>query len=167
MPIYEVWHSYPFTEAQRHDLAQRITTIHTTMLTVPRPSCMSEYYIGGKKRTGNVNLILANVRTGPSRAHALFESLCRQIEAAWTATVVDLATQDGAHAHLAGAFVLDTVTAAYEQGFMFPEAGHDVEWMCENLPKFQALADGGNELFRDMIGELRTREDFNFVFESA
>ncbi|KAF7358830.1 putative cis-3-chloroacrylic acid protein [Mycena sanguinolenta] len=170
MPLYEVWHSYPFTEAQRHDLAQRITTIHTTLFTVPAAFvhvrfvnyAATEHYIAGRKRTGTVNLVLGNVRPGPSRTPELYESLCSQIEAAWTASIGDLAP----HAHLAGAFVLGTVTAAYEQGFMVPEAGKDVEWMRENLSKFQALADGGNELFRDMVGELRTREDFKAVFEN-
>ncbi|KAJ6489730.1 hypothetical protein C8R45DRAFT_826183 [Mycena sanguinolenta] len=174
MPLYEVWHSYPLNEAQRNDLAQRITTIHTTLFTVPAAFvhvrfanyAATEHYIAGKKHTGTVNLVLANVRPGPSRTHQLYESLCRQLEAAWTASVGDLATQDGAHAQLAGAFVLGTVTAAYEQGFMAPEAGHDVEWMRESLPKFQALADDGNEFFQDMIGELRRREDFKFVFEN-
>jgi hypothetical protein len=58
---------------------------------------------------------------------------------------------------------MGTVTAAYEQGFMVPEAGQDVEWMRENLAKFQALADDGNEFYRDMI-ELRMREGFKLVF---
>ncbi|KAF8196186.1 hypothetical protein K438DRAFT_1586339 [Mycena galopus ATCC 62051] len=173
MPLYEIWHSYPLTEAQRHDLAQRVTTIHTTVFTVPAAFvhvrfanyAATEHYIAGRKRTGTVNLVLCNVRPGPSRTHDLYESLCRQIEAAWTATVGDPSTQ-GAQALLAGAFVLGTVTAAYEQGFMVPAAGQDVEWLRENLPKFQALADDGNELFRDMIGELRTREDFKFAFEN-
>jgi hypothetical protein len=62
--------------------------------------------------------------------------------------------------------VFGTVTASYEEGFMHPEAGQDVEWMHENLPKFQALADDGNELCRDIIAELRTREDFKFVSEN-
>ncbi|KAJ7270556.1 hypothetical protein C8J57DRAFT_1322048 [Mycena rebaudengoi] len=174
MPLYEVWYSYPLTEAQRADLAQRITTIHTTVFTVPAAFvhvrftkyAATEHYLGGKKRTGSINLVLGNVRPGHSRTHALYESLCRQIEAAWTAIVGDSATQGEAHAHLAGVFVLGTVTAAYEQGFMVPEAGQDVEWMRENLPKLQALADDGNELCRDMIAELRTREDFKFVFEN-
>ncbi|KAF7349641.1 hypothetical protein MSAN_01690400 [Mycena sanguinolenta] len=174
MPLYEVWHSYPLTEAQRDDLAQRITTIHTTVFTDPAAFvhdrfanyAATEHYIAGRKRTGTVNLVLGNVRSGPSRTHELYESLCRQIEAAWTASVGDLAAQDGAHAHLTGVYVLGTVTASYKQGFMVPKAGQEVEWMRENLPKFQALADGGNELVRDMIGELRTREDFKFVFEN-
>ncbi|KAJ6475398.1 hypothetical protein C8R45DRAFT_935025 [Mycena sanguinolenta] len=80
----QTWaHSYPLTEAQRYDLAQRITTIHTTVFTVPAAFWFANYaatdhYIG-EKRMGNVNLILANVRTGPSRTHAVFESPCRQI----------------------------------------------------------------------------------------
>ncbi|KAJ6522200.1 hypothetical protein DFH09DRAFT_1097282 [Mycena vulgaris] len=160
MPQYEVCHSYPLTEAQRADLAQRITAIHTTMFTVPAAfvnvrftNCATtEHYMGDKKRTGTMNLV--------------FATLCRQLEAAWTASVGEPAIQGGAHAHFSAAFVLATVTAAYEQGWMVPEAGQDVEWMHENLPKFQALADDGNELFRDMIAELRTREDFKFVFEN-
>ncbi|KAF7359894.1 putative cis-3-chloroacrylic acid protein [Mycena venus] len=175
MPLYEVWHSYPLTEAQRADLAHRITTIHTTLFTVPAAFvhvrfsnyAATEHYMAGKKHTGSINMVLGNVRQGPSRTHDLYESLCHQIEAAWTASVGDAATQGGAHARLTGAFVLGTVTAAYEQGFMAPEAGHDVQWMRESLPKFQALADDGNEFFQDMIAELRAREDFKFVFENG
>ncbi|KAJ7726179.1 putative cis-3-chloroacrylic acid dehalogenase [Mycena maculata] len=173
MPLYEVWHSYPLSEAQRADLAQRITAIHTTVFTVPAAFvhvrfanyAATEHYMGGKKRTGTINLVLGNVRPGPSRTRDHYESLCRQIEAAWTASVGP-ATQGGPHAHLAGAFVLGTLTAGSEQGFMVPEAGQDIEWMRKNLPKFQALADDGNEFFRDMIAELKTREDFKFVFEN-
>ncbi|KAJ6522232.1 hypothetical protein DFH09DRAFT_1372776 [Mycena vulgaris] len=174
MPLYEVWHSYPLTEAQRADLAQRITTIHATVFTVPAAFvhvrftnyAATEHYMGGKKRTGTMNLVLGNVRTGSSRPRDLYESLCRQLEAAWTASVGDPATQGGAHAHFSGAYVLGTVAASYKQGWMVPEAGQDVEWMHENLPKFQALADDGNEFCRDMIAELRTREDLKFVFEN-
>ncbi|KAJ7488601.1 hypothetical protein B0H11DRAFT_2406680 [Mycena galericulata] len=174
MPLYEVWHSYPLTEAQRADLAQRITAIHTTVFTVPAAFvhvrftdyAATEHYMGGKKRTGTMNLVLGNVRTGPTRPRDLYATLCRQIEAAWTASVGNPATQGGAHAHLASVFVLGTVTASYEEGFLHAEAGHDVEWLRENLPKFQALADDGNEFFRDMIAELKTREDFKFVFEN-
>ncbi|KAJ7741747.1 hypothetical protein DFH07DRAFT_837292 [Mycena maculata] len=173
MPLYEVWHSYPLSEAQRADLAQRITTIHTTVFTVPAVFvhvrfanyAATDHYMGGKKRTGTINLVLGNVRAGTSRTRDLYESLCRQIEVAWTAAVGP-ATQGGAHAHLAGVFVLGTVTASYKEGFMHPEAGQDVEWVRDNLPKFQALADDGNELCRDMIAELKTREDFKFVFEN-
>ncbi|KAJ7716940.1 hypothetical protein B0H16DRAFT_1612538 [Mycena metata] len=175
MPLYEVWHSYPLTETQRADLAQRITAIHTTVFTVPAAFvhvrfanyAATEHYMGGKKRTGTINLVLGNVRPGPSRTRDLYESLCRQIEAAWIASVGEPATQAGTHAHLAGAFILGTVTASYEEGFMHAEAGQDVEWIRENLPKFQALADDGNEFCRDMIAELRTREDFKFVFGNA
>ncbi|KAJ7343243.1 hypothetical protein DFH08DRAFT_1009724 [Mycena albidolilacea] len=175
MPLYEVWHSYPLTEAQRADLAQRITAIHTTVFTVPAAFvhvrfanyAATEHYMGGKKRTGTMNLILGNVRPGSSRTRDLYESLCRQIEVAWTASVGDPATQGVAHAHLGGVFVLGTVTASYEEGFLHPVAGQDVEWMRENLPKFQALADDGNEFWRDMIAELRTREDFKFGFENV
>ena len=35
MPLYQVHHSYPFTEAQKEDLAKRITYIHTRLFTVP------------------------------------------------------------------------------------------------------------------------------------
>ncbi|KAF8148749.1 hypothetical protein K438DRAFT_1625359 [Mycena galopus ATCC 62051] len=172
MPLYEVWHSYPLTETQRADLAQRITTIHTTVFTVPAAFvhvtfanyAATEHYTGGKKCTGNINLVLGNVRQGPSRTRDLYESLCRQIEAAWIASVGDPATQGVAHARLGGAFVMGPVTAAYEQGLMIPEAGQDVEWVRGNLAKFQALADDGNEFCRDMIAELRTREDFKFAF---
>ncbi|KAJ6556205.1 hypothetical protein B0H19DRAFT_947869 [Mycena capillaripes] len=174
MPLYEVWHSYPLTEAQRSDLAQRITAIHTTLFTVPAAFvhvrfsnyAATEHYTAGKKRTGTTNLVLGNVRPGPSRTRGLYESLCLQIEAAWIASVGDPATKGEAHAQFSGAFVLGTVTAAYEQGFMAPDAGQDVEWMRESLPKFQALADGGNEFFQDMIAELKIREDFKFAFEN-
>ncbi|KAJ7633939.1 hypothetical protein B0H17DRAFT_1107875 [Mycena rosella] len=150
----------PLYKTQRADLAQRITTIHTMVFTVPAfvhvrfaNYVATEHYMGGKKRTGTINLVLCNVRPESLRTRDLYESLCHQIEAAWTASVGDPATLGVAHAQLAGVFVLGT-------------AGQDAEWMRENLPKFQALADHGNELYRDMIAELRTRENFKFVFEN-
>ncbi|KAJ6529785.1 hypothetical protein B0H19DRAFT_968122 [Mycena capillaripes] len=175
MPLYEVWHSYPLTEAQRADLAQRITAIHATVFTVPAAFvhvrftnyATTEHYMGGKKRTGTMNLVIGNVRAGPSRTRDLYESLCRQIESAWTVSVGEPGTHGEARAHFASVYVLGAVTASYKQGFMVPHAGQEVKWMRENLPEFQALADDGNEFFRDMIAELRTREDIKSVLESA
>ncbi|KAJ7330473.1 hypothetical protein DFH08DRAFT_665580, partial [Mycena albidolilacea] len=75
MSLYEEWHSYPLTEVQRADLAQRITAIHTMVFTVPAAFvhvrfanyAATEHYMGGKKRTGTINLVLSNVRPGPLR----------------------------------------------------------------------------------------------------
>ncbi|KAJ6467920.1 hypothetical protein C8R45DRAFT_1219063 [Mycena sanguinolenta] len=148
MPLYEVWHSYPLTEAQRAELAHRITTIHATVFTVAASFvhvtfanyAATEHYVAGKKTTGTTNLVLGTVRTGPSRTRELHESVARQIEAAWIASVGDPAVQSGVPAHLNGIFILGTVEAAYEQGFMIPPAGNDVEWIRENLPKLKISA---------------------------
>ncbi|KAJ7623477.1 hypothetical protein FB45DRAFT_106665 [Roridomyces roridus] len=174
MPLYEVWHSCPLTQAQHADLAERITTIHTTVFTVPAAfvhvrftNCgTTEHYLGGKKRTGTMNMVIANVRTGSSRSQDQYESLCRQVEAAWIAAVGAPATQAETNVEFAGIFIHGVRTAGYEQGFMRPLAGGDSAWIRENLPQFQTLADGGNVFFQGMIAELKEREDFKSVFES-
>ncbi|KAJ7824927.1 hypothetical protein B0H13DRAFT_2375196 [Mycena leptocephala] len=106
----------------------------------------TEHYMGGKKRTGTINLVLGNVRQGPSRARDLYVSLCRQIEAGMDSQRRRPRDAGCGARDLGGVFVMGPVTAAYEQA------------------KFQALADDGNEFCRDMIAELRTREDFKLVF---
>ncbi|KAJ7079476.1 hypothetical protein C8R44DRAFT_754635 [Mycena epipterygia] len=57
---------YPLAEAQRADLAQRITAIYSTVFTVPAVSvhvrftnyAATEHYMGGKKRMGTLNLVM-------------------------------------------------------------------------------------------------------------
>ncbi|KAJ6545767.1 hypothetical protein B0H19DRAFT_841900, partial [Mycena capillaripes] len=84
----------PLTEAQRADLALHIP-MHATVLTVPvafvhvrfTNYAATEHYMRGKKHTGTINLVIGNVCAGPSRTRDLYESLCSQIESAWTASV--------------------------------------------------------------------------------
>ncbi|KAJ7620945.1 hypothetical protein FB45DRAFT_927958 [Roridomyces roridus] len=142
MPMYEVQHSYPLTEDQRADLAQRITAIHTKMFIVPA--------------------VFVNVRFIPSSGHRPLHG--RQVESAWGACVGEDTVQNDPKAHFTAAIVHGSMTAAYEQGFMAPEAGKDAEWMRSMLPKFQASADAGDVFFQDMIAEMRGREDFKVAF---
>ena len=52
---------------------------------------------------------------------------------------------------------LGSITAVYEAGFMMPEAGHDQEWLKENIDAFKKKADDGDEDFQEMVEECQKR----------
>ena len=52
---------------------------------------------------------------------------------------------------------IGAITAAYEAGFMMPEAGQDGEWLKANEAAFEERAKGGDEEFAEMLKEVRGR----------
>ncbi|KAJ7620956.1 hypothetical protein FB45DRAFT_927981 [Roridomyces roridus] len=175
MPIYDVFHSYPLTDVQCDDLARRITDLHTSTFTVTSGLVhvrFTEYgekkhYMGGKKMTGQMNMVVGKVRTGSNRSQDQWEALCRQIEAAWIASVGADVIKSEPKATLAAVFVHGGLAAVYEQGFMAPVAGKDGEWLCKNFCAFEKLAEAGNPFFQDMVAEIRAREDLSFVLKGV
>lgn len=96
-----------------------------------------------------VNAIQAHVRAGPSRPRSSYDELCRQLRGPWEAvlptTPLDLISVHG------------SLVAGEESGFLRPEAGHDAEWVRENMPEFERLAAEGNEEMRTLVEECRSR----------
>ena len=93
MPMYTVEHSFPLTTAQKTDLAERITKLHSTKFTTPsvyvqvkfqsQDPSHQNHFVAGKLRKQSSNRILAYVRAGSTRPQSAYEELAEQIENAW------------------------------------------------------------------------------------
>ena len=168
MPFYEVLHALPLSEAQQDKLAEAITHIHTRLFTVPAGFVHVAFtntdarpmYMAGKRRRSN--MIVANIRNGPSRTSEHFSQLCNQVGDAWKTTVAGTAEKyvQTEENKLRAVFVLGTIVAAWEGGFMAPNAGEDKEWFQKNMPAMKKAAVDGDTDIADMLEELKTREDF-------
>ena len=166
MPYYEVNHTILLTESQKQDLANAITTLHSTRFTTPRmfvnvkftDISNTPFYIAGKKRTRSH--ILAHVRTGPSRTNKDFNALCTDLFTAWDEIVplpkVKRSAPDEERG-LYSVFVLGDIVAGMEAGFSIPQAGKDGEWLAENMGAFKARAEAGEEEFVELVKEVEER----------
>ncbi|KAK3092153.1 hypothetical protein LTR53_019745, partial [Teratosphaeriaceae sp. CCFEE 6253] len=93
MPFYEFHHHTDLTVSQKDELADAITTIHSTKFSTPklfvnvsfRDVSQADTYVGGKRRTANH--LFAHVRNGPSRKRADWVDLTAQLQAAWDKVV--------------------------------------------------------------------------------
>jgi hypothetical protein len=45
----------------------------------------------------------------------------------------------------------------YEAGFMIPQAGGDVQWLKDNMAKFEEKAKAGDDAFADLVAEVKER----------
>ncbi|KAL9075333.1 MAG: hypothetical protein Q9161_001710 [Pseudevernia consocians] len=172
MPLYEIEHIIPLSSPQKDDLARSITQIHSRLFTTPSlfvnvrftDTASHDVYIGGKKRPAN--RILAHVRPGGGRSVEHFTTLCAQITAAWDRVLGEGEGEgreggggggdDGA---LRAVFVLGTIVAGSEVGLALPAAGEDKKWLQGNVGEFEKRAKAGDGEFRDVLEEMRTRED--------
>lgn len=50
-----------------------------------------------------------------------------------------------------------SIVAGSEVGFAIPPAGEDRQWLKENIDKFQQKADEGDEDFKDMVEDVKSR----------
>lgn len=96
-----------------------------------------------------MNAIHASVRPGPSRTRASWDELCRKLRAAWEQTLPNFP--------LHAIFILGSIIAGEEQGFLLPEAGHDVEWLRQHMPEFRKRAEEGNEDMKSLVDECQAR----------
>ncbi|PPJ60705.1 hypothetical protein CBER1_03457 [Cercospora berteroae] len=158
MPLYEIRHTTPLNAGQEDALAQGITKIHSTKFTTPKlfvnvlftPFADKTYYAGGVPV--KANHIIANVRSGPSRTKADWDSLSREIIAMWD----DIVGKDGGD-ELRTFFVLGGMEGGYEAGFLIPEAGGDQKWMADNWSGFEERARKGDKEFQDLMAEIKER----------
>ncbi|PMD29481.1 hypothetical protein L207DRAFT_520971 [Hyaloscypha variabilis F] len=166
MPLYEVEYSIPLTQAHRNILASKITKLHHETYGIPSffvsvkftDGSKNENYSGGELRT--CNRIFATVRTAGSRTAADFGQLCKELEKLWYEVVreEEYGKEGGA---LSGVFVLRSMEASVEEGFVLPQPGGDEDWLKGNLPKFKVLAAAGHRGFQSVVEELtvRSRDD--------
>ncbi|KAF9878910.1 hypothetical protein CkaCkLH20_03810 [Colletotrichum karsti] len=169
MPLYEVAHATPLSQPQQDALAEAITTIHSSKFTVPKmfinvifvDSSKTPTYVGGKRRQSN--RIVGRVRRGSSRTQEDFNSLCREIRAAW-ARVVHPDVAGGQlppqELELRAVFITGELIAGMKASFSVPLAGDELAWAQENYSDFKERADAGDEDFVDLIAELQTWPGF-------
>lgn len=169
MPLYEVNHSVLLTSSQKSDLAQAITSIHSTRFITPtlfvhvkfHDTSSTDLFIGGAAK--QKSHILAHVRAGPSRSRQDYNALCADIARAWDEIVKPLpqvkrsAPEEGDERGLYSVFVLGDIAAGIEAGFEIPEAGKDGEWLAENMGAFRARAEDRQEEFVKLVREVEER----------
>ncbi|MCJ1369052.1 hypothetical protein MMC20_000260 [Loxospora ochrophaea] len=164
MPLYQIEHIIPLTPEQQDALASALTTLHTRKFTTPSLFVNVQFrdvreqvcYVAGKRQS--TNRILANVRSGASRTSEMFNELCGEIVHAWD-EVVNGGEKGTGEKQLWAAFVLTSLAAGMEAGFVVPKAGEDVMWLKKNRGEFEKLARGGDGHFGDLGRELEERED--------
>ncbi|KXJ96513.1 hypothetical protein Micbo1qcDRAFT_155068, partial [Microdochium bolleyi] len=157
MPFYEVSHAVPLSDAQKDEIAQAITKIHTTRFTTPSlfvnvkftDAANESYYVGGKRR--RANRVSALVRAGGGRTAESFNALAQEIHAAWDRVLLGTDTGGattipvGDERELRVVAITGSILGGVENGIVLPQAGEDVEWLRTNLPKFEKLAEQGHE----------------------
>ncbi|KAH8807812.1 hypothetical protein F5884DRAFT_900143 [Xylogone sp. PMI_703] len=164
MPLYEVEYSIPLSKAERDEIAQAITHIHTRRFSTPslfvnvRFTDVREHfmYVAGKQRT--INRVIAVVRAGGPRTVDGFGELAEQIIQAW-----DRIINDGKKGHgvkeLKVVSILGSISAGFESGFLLPAAGGDASWLNDNRSEFEKLASQGDQDFVELLHEMQNRED--------
>lgn len=172
MPYYEVNHSVPLSDGQRERLAQAITDVHVQAFKTPslfvnvrfvkEDLSQGNVFVGGKRETKKSNSIISYVRTSPSRTKEDFDRVAKSIEDAWYATVGDGATSSAEHPYLVAkedirlhAIGLLPIVTAREAGFTIPTAGEEKQWIGEQLPVFQKLAQNGESSFVTLLEEVK------------
>ncbi|KAK4980141.1 hypothetical protein LTR42_000448 [Elasticomyces elasticus] len=168
MPFYEVKHTTPLTVSQKDELANAITTIHSTKFSTPKLFVNVEFqdtsnastYVGGKQKAANH--LFAHVRSGSSRRREDWEDLTSQLQAAWDKTVgaglpkVRRSDPDQ-DTSLRSVVLMGDLMFMKELGFIVPQAGGDVQWLQENWEEFNKRADAGDEDFKGMVEEVKER----------
>ncbi|KAL6713405.1 hypothetical protein ACLMJK_008870 [Lecanora helva] len=190
MPAYEIEHTTPLSPSEKDQLAQAITDIHTRLFTTPSlfvnvrfvkvgdggEEGEGGYYVGGRKTS--VNRILAHVRPGGDRSTAMFNQLTNDINAAWREIILrphfpgkangegggdKQQLQQQQQRELRAVFILGTIIAGSEAGFMLPPAGGDRQWLRDNADAFRAKAEKGDVDFQQLMREMETREDLRGI----
>ncbi|KAE8153089.1 hypothetical protein BDV25DRAFT_137159 [Aspergillus avenaceus] len=179
MPLYEIEHGLPLDQIQRDELAQAITHTHSRKFATPSlfvnvkftDTSNQHNYIAGKEAEFHldqrkINRITAYVRAGGTRTREDFDDLALRISEAWNQTVNgnQKVTKER---ELNRVFIMGAITAGYENGFLLPrrliepdmtiQAGDDAKWLELNAPKFEELARQGDQDFKEMVEEMRTR----------
>ncbi|EHK39539.1 hypothetical protein TRIATDRAFT_323088 [Trichoderma atroviride IMI 206040] len=144
------------------ELAAKITDIHKTAYGTPTPFISvvfediskTNFYEGGVQTPG-YNRIFAIVRIGGSRTSQDFNELCVKLSQAWREVVSEKDASTGSvQRKLAGAFVLRSINAMWEHGFVLPEPGQDEEWFKQNKTEFQERARAGDGTMMRLLKEL-------------
>ncbi|KAM0558103.1 hypothetical protein ACHAPJ_005270 [Fusarium lateritium] len=171
MPFYQIYHSHPLNKAQRQDLAGAITQLHCDAFKTPsffvhvrffeEHNGDDAYFVAGKSHPATSNRVIGIVRTSASRSKADFDDLGAKIEEAWY-NALKLASptekapwkrEDEARRLIMVTF-LPMITIR-EGGMAVPEAGHEENWLKEQMPYIESMANKGIEDFSGLLSEVK------------
>lgn len=74
-------------------------------------------------------------------------------------TLTEPTEAEAAPKELHAVFILPSIGAGWEAGFLVPEAGKDGQWIKENMGKFEKKAEEGDQVFRDLVEEIKARKE--------
>jgi phenylpyruvate tautomerase PptA (4-oxalocrotonate tautomerase family) len=176
MPLYDIEHVTPLSDAQQEQLAKTFTAIHTQRFHTPSffinvrftDVSTQKVFRGGVRRF--YNRAILRTRVSENRTNEEYGRHCKDLIAAWDRIVVhgeDSGKTNGelGDKSLRTVWILGALTTAVELGIQRPTAGKEIEWLRENKGEFERLANEGDEDMEDLLEELRTREDFKGVWE--
>ncbi|KAK5049459.1 hypothetical protein LTR84_004388 [Exophiala bonariae] len=165
MPLYDVEHITPLTEAQQASLAQAFTNLHSQRFATPKFFINVRYtdvsaqavYRGGRKV--EYNRVILRTRVGEQRTKDLYDDHCRDIVRIWEEQICCEGPGgggggDGAKDGLRTVWVLGALTTAVECGIARPRVGEEEEWLKINMEEFRNLARRGDEDFVELVREL-------------
>lgn len=159
MPLYTITHTTPLSTTKKDKLATLLTTLHATKFTTPKlfvnirfvnaEHNRVETYVAGNPMQGKENNYLeAHLRAGSERPKELFNELAQEMVKIWEEVVRDDSIR---------VIIYGDIVAGYEYGFLIPEAGKDQEWMRNNLSAFEAKAEEGDDVMKDLVAEIKER----------
>lgn len=125
MPLYDVEHILPLTEAQQESLAIALTNLHSSRFKTPKFFINVRYtdvsgqavYRGAKKV--EYNRVIVRCRVGEQRSKDLYDEHCRDIVSVWEDHV-----GKGAREGLRTVWVLGALTTAVESGIARPRVSY-------------------------------------------
>ncbi|KAJ4300021.1 hypothetical protein N0V90_005270 [Kalmusia sp. IMI 367209] len=174
MPLYDIEHVIPLTEAQQEKLAKAFTSLHSKRFQTPSffvnvrftDASSQKVYRGGVLRS--YNRAVLRTRASDKRSTEEYGQHCRDLISAWTEIVSGGSAQDEQAVPeietLRSVWVMGALTTAVEMGIQRPAVGQEIEWLRENKSEFERLAGQGDEDMQQLIWELENREDFIGVF---
>jgi phenylpyruvate tautomerase PptA (4-oxalocrotonate tautomerase family) len=175
MPFYQVYHSCTLSDEQKQVLASRITSLHCEAFNTPKffvhvrffPEKNEDntYFVAGRPHSSTSNRIIGLVRTSASRSKKDFDELAKDIEYNWYNVLgveipedSNIWTSENEKKRL----IMVTFTpmiALREASMTIPEAGHDQEWLEEQLPFIHSMANKHVPGFSDLSDEITSKMD--------
>jgi len=173
MPLYDVEHVTPLSDAQQEQLAKAFTAIHTKRFKTPSffinvrftDVSTQKVFRGGVRRL--YNRALLRTRVSENRTDEEYGRHCLDLIEAWNRIVVGQTHDESLikpELALRTVWVMGALTTAVELGIQRPAAGKEIQWLRDNKDEFQRLAKEGDEDMKDLMTELRSREDFAEVW---
>ncbi|KAK2035572.1 hypothetical protein LX32DRAFT_723724 [Colletotrichum zoysiae] len=177
MPFYQIYHTYPLSQTQRHSIALSITNLHCSAFNTPaffvhvsfsdQGSKFDDatYFMAGKPHSTNCNRIIAVVRTSASRTKEDFDNLAASIEKAWDRALENpdaentIGYKESDESKRLLMVIFTPMLAIREGGMAIPEAGHEDDWLKQQLPYIKTMAEKNNvDDFKELLKEVEQRQ---------